>query len=128
MRDKGRRSLRPQPTDTERPAAALADHLRADVSAPPEFDAAARELASAFARRMALWEHDGFDAVARAWTARAAHLGERCAARLPAETVEGVAEGLEPDGALRLRLDDGSVRRITAGDVFPTAAPPREAA
>jgi BirA family biotin operon repressor/biotin-[acetyl-CoA-carboxylase] ligase len=29
-----------------------------------------------------------------------------------------VAEALEPDGALRLRLADGSVRRITAGDVF----------
>jgi BirA family transcriptional regulator, biotin operon repressor / biotin---[acetyl-CoA-carboxylase] ligase len=34
------------------------------------------------------------------------------------ETVEGIAEGLDPDGALRLRLPDGMLRRITAGDVF----------
>jgi BirA family biotin operon repressor/biotin-[acetyl-CoA-carboxylase] ligase len=38
-------------------------------------------------------------------------------ARLPGETVEGVAEGLDPDGALRLRTA-GGLRRITAGDVF----------
>ncbi|MGH6908966.1 MAG: biotin--[acetyl-CoA-carboxylase] ligase, partial [Phenylobacterium sp.] len=30
----------------------------------------------------------------------------------------GVAEGLDADGALRLRLPDGALERITAGDVF----------
>ena len=39
-------------------------------------------------------------------------------ARLPNQTHTGVAEGLDLDGALRLRLDDGAVLRITAGDVF----------
>ena len=33
-------------------------------------------------------------------------------------TVSGIAEGLDPDGALRLRLQDGALERITAGDVF----------
>jgi BirA family biotin operon repressor/biotin-[acetyl-CoA-carboxylase] ligase len=37
---------------------------------------------------------------------------------LPNQTHRGVAEGLDADGALRLRLDDGAVLRITAGDVF----------
>jgi BirA family biotin operon repressor/biotin-[acetyl-CoA-carboxylase] ligase len=32
--------------------------------------------------------------------------------------VEGIAEGLDLDGALCLRLADGGLRRITAGDVF----------
>ena len=107
--------------DAERPATALADHLRADVAATPTPNIALSQLAKAFARRTALWDQDGFAAIARAWTARAAHLGEPCEARLPGETVTGVAEGLEPDGALRLRLSDGAVRRITAGDVFPLA-------
>ena len=31
---------------------------------------------------------------------------------------DGVAEGLDADGALRLRTASGVVRRITAGDVF----------
>jgi BirA family biotin operon repressor/biotin-[acetyl-CoA-carboxylase] ligase len=39
-------------------------------------------------------------------------------ARLSDETVEGIAEGLDGDGALRLRTASGEVRRITAGDVF----------
>ncbi|WP_371514601.1 hypothetical protein [Brevundimonas denitrificans] len=34
------------------------------------------------------------------------------------ETVSGRAEGVEPDGALRLRLPSGELRRISAGDVF----------
>ncbi len=49
---------------------------------------------------------------------RAHGLGEACTARLPGETIAGVAEGLDQDGALRLRTASGVVRRITAGDVF----------
>ena len=47
-----------------------------------------------------------------------AGLGQPCEARLPNRTLSGVAEGLDNDGALRLRLDDGALERITAGDVF----------
>ena len=38
----------------------------------------------------------------------------------PGQTVRiaTLPEGLDPDGALRLRLDDGQLERITAGDVF----------
>ena len=75
-------------------------------------------LSAAFERRLRLWELEGFTAVAAAWTLRAHGLGASCVARLPHETVEGVAEGLDADGALRLRTSDGAVRRITAGDVF----------
>jgi BirA family biotin operon repressor/biotin-[acetyl-CoA-carboxylase] ligase len=49
-------------------------------------------------------------------------LNRPCVARLDGETVEGVAEGLDPDGALRLRLASGALRRITVGDVFPLGA------
>ena len=109
----------------ERPATALVRHMGADAVAPTVDDAAPR-LAEAFARRLTMWENDGFPAIARAWTARAAFLGQPCEARLPSETVHGVAEGLEPDGALRLRLAEGGVRRITAGDVFPLTPPAGE--
>lgn len=75
-------------------------------------------LSAAFADRKCVWETVGFGAIAQAWTRKAHGLGGRCVARLPNETVEGVAEGLDADGALRLRTPDGAVRRITAGDVF----------
>jgi BirA family biotin operon repressor/biotin-[acetyl-CoA-carboxylase] ligase len=32
--------------------------------------------------------------------------------------MEGAFEGLAPDGALQLRLDDGTLHLVSAGDVF----------
>jgi BirA family biotin operon repressor/biotin-[acetyl-CoA-carboxylase] ligase len=103
------------PTATERPATSFADHA---FGLPPAPLVALDRLAEAFAHWLGVWNHAGFEAIAKAWTARAWGLGEPCVARLGDETVHGVAEGLDPDGALRLRLADGVIRRITAGDVF----------
>lgn len=103
------------PQDVERPAAAFADHMTTPPPAPLD---ALEVLAQAFERRRADWAREGFTAVAAAWTERAHGLGERCEARLPDRTLHGIAEGLDPDGALRLRLDDGRMERISAGDVF----------
>ncbi len=110
-------NLKTAPVAADRPATTLADHLRADVPAPLTPDAALETLARAFDRRLAAWEAYGFEPIRSAWTARA-ELGRPCGVRLDRETLEGVAEALEANGALRLRLVDGSVRRITAGDVF----------
>jgi BirA family transcriptional regulator, biotin operon repressor / biotin---[acetyl-CoA-carboxylase] ligase len=108
-------NLKHAPENVERPAAAFADHM----AGPPPSPADALEvLARAFERWRQVWDREGFPPIGRAWTARAHGMGARCEARLTHETLSGVAEGLEPDGALRLRLDDGQVRRITAGDVF----------
>jgi BirA family biotin operon repressor/biotin-[acetyl-CoA-carboxylase] ligase len=115
-------NLATPPQASERPATSLADHLRGDLTAPMTPDAALATLADAFARRLDVWETYGFQPIADAWTARAHGLGRTCTVRLERETLEGVAEGLEADGALRLRLAEGGVRRITAGDVFFGAA------
>ena len=103
------------PVAAERPATTFAAHMAAPPPKPLE---ALTQLAQAFERWRALWDSAGFPAIADAWTARAHGLGEPCTARLGSESVEGVAEGLDPDGSLRLRLADGGIRRITAGDVF----------
>ena len=108
-------NLAQAPQDVERPATAFAEHM----AAPPPKPAAALEvLASAFERWRLIWEGQGFAPIAEAWSLRAHGLGAACEARLPNQTLRGVAEGLDLDGALRLRLDDGAVVRITAGDVF----------
>jgi BirA family biotin operon repressor/biotin-[acetyl-CoA-carboxylase] ligase len=75
-------------------------------------------LAAAFARWSAIWDHQGFPAIADAWRQRAFGLGEPCIARTGTDTLEGVALDLDADGALRLRLADGAIRRVSAGDVF----------
>lgn len=103
------------PAAAERPATSLAAHRLA--GAPSRIEAAER-LAAEFDRWLGVWRREGFPPIAEAWTARAHGLGRPCVARLPAETVAGIAEGLDPDGALRLRLPDGMLRRITAGDVY----------
>ena len=103
------------PQDVERPATAFAEHM---AGQPPEPRAALEVLAHAFERWRTTWSTHGFAAVAAGWSERATGIGQRCEARLPNRTLSGVAEGLDPDGALRLRLDDGAVERITAGDVF----------
>ncbi|MBA4014408.1 MAG: biotin--[acetyl-CoA-carboxylase] ligase [Phenylobacterium sp.] len=103
------------PTDVERPATAFADHM---AGSPPSPADALEVLATRFEHWLALWQAEGFAPIARGWTEVAQGLGEPCVARLPNQTHNGIAEGLDLDGALRLRLDDGAVLRITAGDVF----------
>lgn len=106
------------PEGTERPATALVHHLTAEHAAPPTVDAAAHRLAEAFGVWMRRWEELGFQPILDAWAARAPGLDGPAVARLGHETLEGRAEGVAPDGALRLRLADGSLRLISAGDVF----------
>lgn len=108
-------NLARKPIDSDRPATALTTHRAAPPPSPVE---AIEVLAEAFERWSRVWLSLGFPAIADAWTARAHGLGEPCVARLGTETVEGIAEGLDGDGALKLRLPDGRLRRITAGDVF----------
>lgn len=103
------------PQDVERPAAAFAEFMSGP---PPEPRAALEVLAQAFERWRTAWTTQGFAPIATGWSERATGIGQRCEARLPNRTLTGVAEGLDPDGALRLRLDDGGLERITAGDVF----------
>jgi BirA family biotin operon repressor/biotin-[acetyl-CoA-carboxylase] ligase len=108
-------NLASAPVAADRPATTFAAHMRAPPPAP--LDALA-VLAGALESWRDIWERAGFPPIAAAWTERAHGIGERCLARLPCETLEGIAEGLDTDGALRLRIADGAVRRITAGDVF----------
>jgi len=111
-------NLATPPAAAERPATSFAEHLRIPQTEPPSPQAALTEMASAFDRWLDLWDSAGFGPIAQAWTARAHGLGRPCTARLERETLDGVALGLDADGALRLQLSDGAIRRITAGDVF----------
>ena len=108
-------NLATPPVSPERPATAFSEHMQ---GIPPPPIQALSELAAHFERWRDIWARQGFAPIADAWTARAHGLGQPCTARLADETVAGVAEGLDADGALRLRTAGGAVRRITAGDVF----------
>ena len=51
------------------------------------------------------------------WADRMATLGQHVEASSGSENWAGVAVGVDEDGALLLRLDDGSTRRLLVGDV-----------
>jgi BirA family biotin operon repressor/biotin-[acetyl-CoA-carboxylase] ligase len=83
---------------------------------PPE--AFALLLAASFARLLDLWRQSPPAMLAQAWLARSHPVGTRLKVHSSAETtVSGSFEGIEPDGALRLKLDDGSTEMVRAGDV-----------
>jgi BirA family biotin operon repressor/biotin-[acetyl-CoA-carboxylase] ligase len=111
-------NLADAPDIPDYPATALARHLRPGASRPSP-DAALELLSAAMSRRMQHWQDEGFEPVRQAWLQRAFGMGRACTAR-PGDgaALEGVAEGLDADGSLLLRLASGELRRITAGDVF----------
>jgi BirA family biotin operon repressor/biotin-[acetyl-CoA-carboxylase] ligase len=94
-------------------------HLKATSIAADPVEDAAEILAEAFRGLDGALGDAGLPADPRRLDL--AHAGASTApavARLGHETLEGMAEGVEADGALRLRLPDGSLRLISAGDVF----------
>jgi len=106
------------PEGTERPTTCIAEHLRHDVAAAPSMEEGAKTLAETFDAWLERWTRLGFQPVLDAWVARTPGLFGPCTARLSHETLSGIADGVEADGALRLKLPDGSLRVISAGDVF----------
>ena len=77
------------------------------------------DLARAFDRWLAEWRTRGLDSIREAWMRGGHPIGTALRATLgDGATVDGLFDGLDSDGALRLRLADGSVRVIHAADVF----------
>ena len=84
--------------------------------APQEF---APVLAAAFARLLSAWRSAEPAQFAQAWLAKAHPIGANLEIHsAPEERVRGTFDGIEPDGALRLRRSDGTIDVIRAADVF----------
>lgn len=91
--------------------------LRAETGAVIAPEAALATIAESLARWGARLAAEGFAPLRAAWLARAAKLGERIEARLPGETVAGVFEDVDEQGALVLRTATGQ-RRLHAADIY----------
>ena len=75
-------------------------------------------LAGNFARMLDLWRNNEPDAFGKAWLARAHPVGTKLTIHsAPGEKTSGTFAGIEPDGALQLRREDGTTEIIRAGDV-----------
>ena len=107
-------NLAAAPAGLERAVTCLADHGPA-----PDPGIFIEDLASGFARWLGRWRGEGLAPVRAHWLAAAHPPGTALAATLAdGNTVNGLFDGLENEGGLRLRLADGSVHVIHAGDVF----------
>jgi len=99
-------------------APALIDRQAADLGGALMPEAFAPLLTGAFARLLALWRTTEPALLAQAWLARAHPAGTRLSVHSSnEEKVTGRFEGIEVDGALILRRDDGGVDIVRAGDV-----------
>lgn len=71
----------------------------------------------AFRARLRSLLVDGFEPTRADWLANAAHLGSRVELTPATGRMEGVMTGLGPDGALVLRLADGTESHVRAGEI-----------
>lgn len=84
----------------------------------PSRDAFAEALAGAFALELQSWRHFGIAPVVRRWLAAAHPAGTPLLVGEPGEPpLAGTFAGLTEEGALQLRLADGTTRVIHAGEV-----------
>ncbi|WP_246272940.1 biotin--[acetyl-CoA-carboxylase] ligase [Oricola thermophila] len=77
------------------------------------------ELAIAFEAALKLWDGGrGVVAIRERWLRHAEGIGGPIAVNLAKGRLEGQFEGIDADGALLLRTSDGTLRQISAGDLF----------
>lgn len=110
------------PEDLPYPATHLTAHM--DIDDPekiPNARGALPLLAQLFEAQRETLARDGFGDIRKAWLSRAAHVGQTMTAQKNGQTIRGIMEGLANDGALVLRLPDGSIARISSGEVLAQA-------
>src|SRR3954451_25124427 len=97
----------------------ISDRRTASLGAAIAPQAFAPLLAGAFERLLPLWRQNDARLIAQAWLARAHPIGTPLTVHANAEEqVSGRFDGLEADGALRLRRADGAREIVRAGDVL----------
>jgi BirA family biotin operon repressor/biotin-[acetyl-CoA-carboxylase] ligase len=85
----------------------------------PDRDSFAAMLAQAFAAECERWRRYGLEPLLARWQSVAHPAGAPLTVQEPgASPMQGTFAGLAADGALQLRLEDGSIRVVHAGDVF----------
>lgn len=90
-----------------------------DLGPAPDRDAFADLLAAALDRELERWRTYGLAPLIRRWHMVGTPEGTRLSVHESSGAmIEGLFAGLDPQGTLQLRLDNGTVRAIHAGDVM----------
>jgi BirA family biotin operon repressor/biotin-[acetyl-CoA-carboxylase] ligase len=86
-------------------------------------DEVIRELTATFCMTLETWVKGGYAAIKDDLLNSIAGVGGRILVRRndkQGDSVSGIFEGLDPEGYLILKADDGTTQRIVAGDLFMT--------
>lgn len=105
------------PDDLRYPATSVASEVGATVSRLAFTRILLRQLDELYK----LYLDQGIEPILKLWQALFPLQGGRASVDLQGTLLCGRVEGLDGDGALLLRLDDGRLERILAGDVRPLA-------
>jgi len=111
------------PDNSEFPATHLMAHINEDdLNTPEPLMTGLEALMAILSKRFDVWfnvfKNDGFNEIRQAWMAKAHNVPGLVTVRLPKEKFSGEAINLDKNGALRVRISDGTIRDVHAGDVF----------
>jgi len=107
-----------KPEDLDRPVACIAD-FRDIVGEARNMLVLLNWPLNVFFQNWRRGHHGGFENIRSEWLARAHPIGTAISVQVSEDQkIDGLFDGLDDVGALRLRLADGEVRVIQAGDVF----------
>jgi BirA family transcriptional regulator, biotin operon repressor / biotin---[acetyl-CoA-carboxylase] ligase len=86
---------------------------------PPHAQAVVEMLAESLKNWLQRWRIGGLGPILKSWQQYAHPLGTALSVNLPnGDTLQGLYQGLDDDGALRLRLANGEIHAIHAADIF----------
>ncbi len=116
-------NLAHHPEGTPYPATHILDHIPEDVFQSDEPDiptplTAVATIARNFSKWMLIAEQRGFPAIRDVWSEWAKDIPGPVTVNLPNESFSGQGLGLGENGELQVRLEDGTMRLVHAGDVF----------
>jgi BirA family transcriptional regulator, biotin operon repressor / biotin---[acetyl-CoA-carboxylase] ligase len=96
-----------------------ATDLRSSGGNPPQAQAVVEILADTLQSWLQRWRLGGLAPLLKSWQQFAHPIGTALTVNLPNKDVlQGLFDGLNDDGSLRLRLADGEIHAIHAADVF----------
>lgn len=104
------------PQDAQFPATSFAKEAHKFIE-PEDYFA---HLAEAFSLQWQAWLQFGFDPIRLDWLRHSWGMGEKRLIKTATQEVVARLVTLDNDGALIIKLDDGSESRLYAGDVFPS--------
>lgn len=82
-------------------------------------DYAFARLSDSVAAALEIWQHgQGFGEIRKFWLERAVGVGRPISIRVGDRVLEGIFETLDEQGRLLLRVADGGLQTISAGDVY----------